>query len=52
MILPYLKQLMYPVQEAEEVGKTVIEAFPDSPMAGEYRALAKTLLEVCGVAVC
>jgi nitrogenase iron protein NifH len=40
------------VQEAEELGKTVIEAFPDSPMAGEYRALAKTLLEVCGVAVC
>ena len=40
------------VQEAEELGKTVVEAFPDSPMAGEYRALAKKLLEVCGVAVC
>jgi len=40
------------VQEAEELGKTVVEAFPDSPMAGEYRALAKTLLEVCGVTVC
>ena len=40
------------VQESEELGKTVVEAFPDSPMAGEYRALAKKLLEVCGVAVC
>ena len=28
------------VQDAEDVGKTVIEAFPDSPMADEYRALA------------
>ena len=33
------------VQDAEELGKTVIEAFPDSPMAGEYRELAKRLLE-------
>jgi nitrogenase iron protein NifH len=40
------------VQEAEELGKTVVEAFPDSAMAGEYRALAKTILENCGVAVC
>ena len=37
------------VQQAEELGKTVIEAFPDSAMAGEYRALARKLLEVCGV---
>ena len=36
------------VQESEELGKTVVEAFPDSPMAAEYRALAKKLLEVCG----
>ena len=36
------------VQEAEELGKTVVEAFPESDMAGEYRALAKKLLEVCG----
>lgn len=28
------------VQDAEDVGKTVIEAFPDSPMADEYRTLA------------
>ena len=40
------------VQEAEELGKTVVEAFPDSPMAAEDRALAKVLLEKCGVAVC
>ncbi len=40
------------VQEAEELGKTVIEAFPDSPMAGEYRQLAKILMENCGVTVC
>ena len=40
------------VQEAEELGKTVVEAFPDSAMAGEYPALAKTMLENCGVAVC
>ena len=40
------------VQEAEELGKTVVEAFPDSEMAGEYRALAKTLLKICGVEKC
>jgi nitrogenase iron protein NifH len=34
------------VQHAEEQGKTVIEAFPDSPMADEYRALADKMLEV------
>ena len=40
------------VQQAEELGKTVIEAFPDSPMADEYRALAGKLLEACGVKIC
>lgn len=40
------------VQEAEELKKTVIEAFPDSEMAEEYRALAKRLLEICGVSEC
>lgn len=40
------------VQEAEDLGKTVVEAFPDSKMAGEYRTLAKKLLEICGVSVC
>lgn len=37
------------VQLAEELGKTVIEAFPQSEMAGEYRALAESLLAECGV---
>lgn len=40
------------VQEAEDLGKTVVEAFPNSTMAGEYRALARTLLERCGVKPC
>lgn len=40
------------VQEAEELGKTVVEAFPDSPMAEEYRALAEKLLQGCGVTPC
>ena len=40
------------VQEAEELGKTVVEAFPESEMAAEYRALAEELLQVCGVTVC
>ncbi len=37
------------VTDAEELGRTVVEAFPDSEMAGEYRALAGRLLEICGV---
>lgn len=37
------------VQEAEELGKTVVEAFPESSMAQEYRVLAKKLLEICEV---
>lgn len=40
------------VQEAEDLGKTVVEAFPDSSMAAEYRALAGTILEICGVTSC
>lgn len=40
------------VQEAEDLGKTVVEAFPESAMASEYRALAKKLLEICGVTPC
>ena len=36
------------VTDAEDLGKTVIEAFPESAMADEYRKLAKTLLEICG----
>lgn len=34
------------VQMAEEQGKTVIEAFPDSEMASCYRGLANKVLEV------
>ena len=34
------------VQDAEELDKTVIEAFPDSEMAGEYRALADAVMQV------
>lgn len=33
------------VQKSEEIGKTVVEAFPDSDMAHYYRNLAKLLLE-------
>ncbi|MDD7409289.1 MAG: nitrogenase iron protein NifH [Anaerovoracaceae bacterium] len=35
------------VQEAEPLNQTVIEAFPDSDMAREYRKLADSVLEVC-----
>ncbi|MBQ7981536.1 MAG: AAA family ATPase [Oscillospiraceae bacterium] len=33
------------VTAAEDMGKTVIEAFPDSDMANSYRALCKAVLE-------
>ena len=36
------------VQQAEELGKTVVEAFPESEMAREYRRLAEDLLAECG----
>ena len=32
------------VQQAERIGKTVVHAFPDSPMAAQYRALADAVL--------
>ncbi|MGI6206433.1 MAG: AAA family ATPase [Anaerovoracaceae bacterium] len=35
------------VQEAEPLNKTVIEAFPESSMAQEYRKLADAVYEVC-----
>lgn len=35
------------VQQAEKLNATVMEAFPDSTMAGEYRELAEKMLEVC-----
>ena len=34
------------VQQAELIGKTVVHAFPDSPMAAEYRSLADAVLEI------
>ena len=40
------------VQEAEDLKKTVVEAFPESAMAAQYRALARVMLEICGVRVC
>ena len=40
------------VQEADDLGKTVVEAFPDSAMAGEYLVLAKEILKICGVKEC
>lgn len=35
------------VLEAEEIGKTVIEAFSQSEMAKEYRKLANSVMQVC-----
>ena len=40
------------VHQAEEFSKTGIEAFPDSPMAAEYRALAENVLRACEVGIC
>ena len=34
------------VFQAEALGMPLLEAYPDSPMAGEYRTLANTLLEI------
>ena len=36
------------VQQAEEQQKTVLEAYPESEMAGFYRDLARRVLEACG----
>ena len=33
---------------AEEQGMTLMECYPDSAMAGEYRALAKQMYMICG----
>ena len=40
------------VLSAEELGKTVIEAFPQSRMAEEYRTLAGKILHACGGKPC
>ncbi|HEX3025690.1 MAG TPA: nitrogenase iron protein, partial [Clostridia bacterium] len=36
------------VQAAEELQKTVLEAFPESEMARQYRKLAVSVMHVCG----
>ena len=35
------------VTDAEEMGKTVLSAFPDSKMAGEYRVIADAVIGEC-----
>ena len=35
------------VLQAEELGQTVLQAFPDHPMAEEYRTLAEAILTAC-----
>ena len=37
------------VTDAEDLGQTVIEAFPESEMAAEYRTLAEKLIAICGI---
>ncbi len=39
------------VQAAEDLNMTVLEAFPDSEMAGEYRLLATKIMAECGVEI-
>ena len=36
------------IQTAEDLHKTVIEALPDAPVAGDYRRLAEKILAICG----
>lgn len=40
------------VLDAEELGKTVLEAFPENEMADQYRKLAEQMMEALGVSVC
>ena len=40
------------VQQAEALSQTVIEAFPESEMAAQYRVLADAVLRTCEVAPC
>lgn len=35
------------IQEAENLGKTVIEAYPDSDITGDYMELADTVIAIC-----
>ena len=36
------------VQQAENMGKTVVEAFPDSGLANTYMELAQKMMDSCG----
>ena len=36
------------IQSAEDLHRTVIEALPDAPVAGDYRRLAEKILSICG----
>ena len=36
------------VPEAEVLGKTLLECYPDSAMAEEYRVIAKKMYTLCG----
>mgnify|MGYP004497857295 FL=1 len=36
------------IQSAEDLHKTVIEALPGAPVAGDYRLLAEKILSICG----
>ena len=40
------------VQQAEELSQTVIEAFPESEMAAQYRTLSDAVLRACEGAPC
>ena len=40
------------VQAAEPLNKTVLEAFPNSEMAQQYRVLTETILHTCGGTLC
>ena len=42
-----IREILELVLKAEEQGKTLLEAYPDSEMADEYRKLAKEILKVC-----
>jgi nitrogenase iron protein NifH len=40
------------IQSAEELGKTVVEAFPDSDLSDQYRQLADSVVAECEVLSC
>lgn len=40
------------IQSAEELGKTVVEAFPEAPLTQQYRTLADQIVTSCEVLSC